>query len=468
VVGGRIGAATSEASRRLLHRKSAIVLEAEVTRDTPIELAWACARHWEASRQASRGLRVLLTAAAHLVEIGSPGDALQVYEEAARLCSTPQEETDLLRRRARTLGLTGRWFEAVHMWARIMEHQRNIASAIDWAADSVEALNADVRANGYDLQKALRAMDVSAQTTLPPTIRLDAAAIGLKIATNLGDATLAGRVWATLQHFSPATQWDEARHRHLAVLFHHSFGDLEQGALAARQLDLLIQQGALGAEAIPALINLADAARVRGDRADAARYATDAHSRATRLSATFLAVRAADKLAVISIEDREADSAERWLAEARSRAVHQDAETTVSLNDTAARLLLLKGQYVDAFAVAMSTLTDFRRFGPTSGHPFRTHITTAAEAHLASDGGPLQQSLLDELRQVHLDNCTQIFHDRTVAVLCTALARTGDDRGALDTLETYLSRDRRGSRFLPEQLRALRDSLHARVIAANP
>ncbi len=68
----------SNATRQLLHRRAALILEREGTTVHPSGLIWECAEHWKCSGEESRALETLRACARYCMQLGMPGEASKI------------------------------------------------------------------------------------------------------------------------------------------------------------------------------------------------------------------------------------------------------------------------------------------------------------------------------------------------------------------------------------------------------
>ena len=73
------------ATKQLLHRRIAQVLESDVLRDHSAALTWACALHWRNAGEVDRAVEIIRDCASHLISLGFIDDACHILRQAADL-----------------------------------------------------------------------------------------------------------------------------------------------------------------------------------------------------------------------------------------------------------------------------------------------------------------------------------------------------------------------------------------------
>ena len=462
LVSARVAVVTSEASRRLLHRRAAVVLEAEVSEGAPTDLMWACAEHWRSSGESSRAPQLAFSVANQLIEIGDPTAALTIYDRAAVLCSARTDELELQRRRATALTLSGRWADALDLLRPLVEQGSHSVPLEVWARDMVLAIEAHARLNGMDAESARASCQLAGDLRVPVDIRLDAATLALRIAANVGDSATAEDTWQGVRDIDLGLGSDPVKELHLAMLYHMTFGDLAQGSAAADRIRRLTERDSDSSyAAITLLLNLAFAERIRGNLNAAAQLATDAFGRATRRDTPYLCVRSAEVLARIALEREDADEAARWHHEAWQRAPDfPDQHGTIALQELDASIHLLRGDYTAAYVSALTALDAYRRLFPQNDQMLGTCVITAVQASLACTVGPIDPEIVAEVVRLHYKLRNSVLHDRGLPPLCEALVRQGAVERAANIQNEYLAVHRRGSALPPEPLLNLQHQLN--------
>jgi DNA-binding SARP family transcriptional activator/tetratricopeptide (TPR) repeat protein len=97
-------------SLSFLHRRSADVLEKDITREKmPTTLLWACASHRHLGGDRERALSLSASCAEHLLEVGLVAEARAGFERSLEYCVSDAQRLTLLPRLAHSLELEGEW-----------------------------------------------------------------------------------------------------------------------------------------------------------------------------------------------------------------------------------------------------------------------------------------------------------------------------------------------------------------------
>src|SRR3712207_9311970 len=82
--------------RSLLHRRAAVLLEAESVDDDDAQVVWDCAAHWEAAGEPARSIAMPIRTARHLIELGLPTRAVAILERSEEHTSELQSRQYLV------------------------------------------------------------------------------------------------------------------------------------------------------------------------------------------------------------------------------------------------------------------------------------------------------------------------------------------------------------------------------------
>lgn len=212
------------ATRRLLHRRAALVLESawQLSRATPI--AWACSRHWRAAKAEERAAATTHACAQQLIAIGMPLQALELLQELRQSELSP----DLLKRHFQLVvnaqRSAGQWAQVL----RTLEALRETRTFDEKAesANRLVQLDAGLRL-GHPMAKILAgASELACAPTLPRALRFEAAVLAATLADESLDAGVLGRMREVV---SEATRDEEVLLRDRTLLVYHTVqGELSE------------------------------------------------------------------------------------------------------------------------------------------------------------------------------------------------------------------------------------------------
>jgi hypothetical protein len=443
----RILSATSDASRRLLHRRAAIVLEADIERDAPLDATWSCAHHWNATGESGRGLSLVLAAATQLLEIGLPAEAISLTQRARSLCSVADDEFNLLRIEATARMFAGEIEHAAVMFRDLSTQEKDTAPRPIWAADLLSAFELDFRSTRFSSLSASVICGLAADVALPARTRLRAATLTLKIATNTWDTEpgIMSRAWLAVRDITVSSGEDQTQWLLLQMIYHLTAGDRGLGCAALKKL-LTLQRGQTPSYATAKVyISMTHAAQICGDLELAAECATAAFSFGVRAKADSAAAWAASNVVELAIQRGELAQAEQWLGELSMRATALgDRLLERDYWRLRARILTLQGDPAGAVAIVSTLLRDSVSQGKIAPRSYHVELATLVDAILQSSPEPVDGQLVEELERIHDQMPTRLLSDWPTLVLCTALDRAGRHDYACRIVETYLAVRRGG------------------------
>jgi hypothetical protein len=441
LVAARIAAATSEASKRLLHRRSAAVLEAGLHPAAGLDMMWAAAEHWRASGDSRRALELALAFGNQLLEIGVPNDVLVMCEGAHALCAAREDHFRVLRLKATALHAVAKFREALSSLLELLSRERGVVSHAEWATDTLAAIEVEARAVGFTDSAAETAAALAADASLEPRLRIAAASLAVRIAANTGNAEIATNAWDSVRDHATADAAHGTESIMLSVMYNLTFGDPQIGAVATRALAFRARELPPQYSTLRVLVVLVDALRACADLDSAARAADAQFAMGVRLGSPYHARRAAVSGAEIALDRGQLEVAQRWYSELASRSSQSaEPESMFEQRHVAARLHLLSGDARGAYALAVATLNEGTRAGSLTPRHRRLILTTVVQAQLAESRERLNDDQLAELLELHAQTEDRLLLESTLQVLDAALRRAGRDHEADEVRARYLAR----------------------------
>lgn len=350
----------ADPARRLLHRSAAEVLQAEIERSQSAALLWDCAQQWLAAGESERALTLVRSCAAHLLEVGLPAEAAEVYERALELCQTDAERLEMLEALSRASQLAGKWGKvlAVLQAHSEVEHTRLDDECTDLSLMKLEAL----WRTGHDIRGLLT--EATAYTLEPSILlryRARAAVLGLIFADNICDTHAVQLLYDAVMEMQPvAHDTTTGGHKRIAsLIYHSSYGTLDEAVAIARHIVRMTSPEPEVSEWIRSISRASIPLRRAGHFTEAASAIREALELAEQRRYASAAASAADILATISIEQRRLSSATRWYQRALHWSQIQEGSAAVgSVGMLATKLSILQTAQQPSAPLSMPSLED--------------------------------------------------------------------------------------------------------------
>ena len=285
-------------ARRLLHRCAAEVLQAEIERSQSAALLWECAQQWQSAGEGERALTLVRSCASHLLEVGLPAEAAEIYERALELCETDAERLEMLGNLANAARIGGQWSKVLTATA---SHSK-LASEVDDDAEHADVEFTRLEAlwrTGADIRVLLE--KVSEYANEPSYLlkyRSRAALFGIIFADNLGEVEQAHSLFELVSGMVPVAHdvTSAADRRSAAIVFHSSYGELDSAVAIAREATRHSSPDADPAEWVRSVNRASIPLRRAGLFEEAATAVREGFDIAERLSLASAAASAADIL----------------------------------------------------------------------------------------------------------------------------------------------------------------------------
>ena len=228
-------------TRRMMHKRLAILFENELSTSRSGVRAWQCARHWLLAEEEERAAASVQVAASHLISIGLPGEAVSLLSEflaRAKNHSQPDEALALLIEAQRQ---SSRWTGILQSASSTLCQltdgaQQHSRSELHYREASFRTGYLDRRRLLSQAEHCVVAEEADSQH------HREAALQALVFATELLDQAAFGRVFTnvSLEHpLSAASDLDTLR----IYLIHHTLrGDLDQAIRLAEHCIHLAEQ----------------------------------------------------------------------------------------------------------------------------------------------------------------------------------------------------------------------------------
>ncbi|CAN5163815.1 hypothetical protein BH23GEM2_BH23GEM2_03130 [soil metagenome] len=439
--------------RMLIHRRIAGVLEAE-GKDAPVPaLLWECAHHWEMAGEIGRAVDFLDECGRHLISVGLPEEATELYRRAVGL-----HIPDLTQRIAlhdglvSALRLNGLWEQVLCEVATIREIAHGAGHPLDLHSP-LELTEVEARWRTDGMNEAVRAQLDACVNALnaPASHRLNAAFWVLAVAQSTGQADLAHEVWHTVKSLTENPKIDAIARYQVAMVYHTDYGDLEQAALHARSLVDHAHQVGEAIGVVRALRNGSLAMRRAGRWDECEAFLTEAFELAGQHHAALGAVDSANQLAALSLDRGDLKTAAMWTGVADGWVARCESKLqAIDLQITQTRVAILSGDRARAHDLSQ-LLPPWRNDQDLR----RGQVVASIHLVLATTTG----EVVDEDILAAAERMYRLLRDRghqdfPVEALVCAYRALGREQKARELLHLYLSGARRDRGPLPPQIRA--------------
>lgn len=430
-------------SRKLLHRCAAEVLQAEIERSQSAALLWECAQQWHSAGEGDRAMALVKSCAGHLLEVGLPAEAAEIYEKALELCETDEERLEMLELLKETLLVSGRW-EGVLGAINSISMVRYGTPTILGAEDDNSVLRTEALWRlGMDITDALQ--DTRARVLnrdLRPPHRVKAAALVLTIADNACDAQLFSECFEAAQPLLHAPGVPSFAAIQLEMMYHTSQGTLERAVESAREIVATAHSGRDFGTVAKHYRFASLPLRRAGYFAEAEQLLREALEIAERHNLITAQLNAIESIILLKLEQTATAEADVWYRHSlRVLDGHKEVDPTtiLSLNSLGARIALAEGNHEIAC----------QRFDPSQSRGTRETVARkragmlALEAVLSAPDSPQATTLALLLADTLQRTGKWGGQDFNFTALGNTLRQIGQGTEAKSILTAYLTRDRR-------------------------
>jgi DNA-binding SARP family transcriptional activator len=431
-------ARASTASKAIMHRYAAIVLEDESS-DNATRL-WDCAEHWRQAGEPGRAAVLMEICARHSLKIGLPLEAANVLEAAAQL-ARGEQQISLLRDCAKAYGVAGAWGDAKRLAKLAIDANYRLPGSIESQAEAeLVWLLASTQNSPQTNHDKERMLALASSSQLSTSHRFQAALAALTTADNTQDLALANAVYGVIQELESDVPHENAHRDHCLLIYHNSFGKAR--------------------DALPAVERLLSYARLTDDFSMRATYfehaghaylmagevelARQLYMQAFELSQEhylyFRAECAADSICGLALKSGDLREARNWseICKEQSRLCRRESpyEEWVSHE---AELSIREGKYDEAEAL-IRLLRPYAE-GLNSARAHAQQL--ALEVHLKlSRGLSLSARECQKLLSHYPKVAQQYRNDYFMAQLVRGIASAGRNQEAILILSQYLRHDR--------------------------
>jgi DNA-binding SARP family transcriptional activator len=446
-------------SLAFLHRRCGLLLEREVLGPAiSISLLRACAFHWRQAGDAARAYELAIKCATHLLEIGLPADATDAMEGVLALCSTIDQQLDVLERIVKAQRMARDCAGLLDTISRIRA-LKDVRPGME-EHDDLEIAEFEARRTieGAIEPLFLRTLKCIYGPNLDASHRVCAAAVALKLATSLANLSEIERIYLEVKPFLSDPHVDNRARLQVQVIYHTMCGDLREGVRFARERITLERAAGTVLQLSNAMSDLAFAMRRGGPEDEIPAILEEAYDIAIGRKLFVSARDYADRLAAFLI-DTGRQGYERWLM--RARESHGEAIEVHSLFSAkmyAVRVALLQGRVDEAEQIFNEAIPwDWLK----DRHSWRAAaVALQLRLHIAGKVDPPDLvSDIEELQRLYDSTSRLGGQDYEVSSLCAGLLYSGDDATARKYFTDYVSNKRRDLTPYSSDLGAIYDTL---------
>jgi len=449
------------AATKLIHRRIAQVLEAEVLETQAVSVLWTCADHWQLAGDNERAAQLMKTCATHMLTIGYASGAVEILERSAREPQSAEERIRLYNQLGLAYKVVRDWSNATRVYQELIDFKRSLSIRISAHSDEeiqiIEAtwFNEENVAGSIVSSELLQQLTMCAESSeATPNHRLEAARFGLGIADDAGEPLLVmDRLYNAVVPLLIKPIGSEQTQQYIRLIYGTIRGDLDDGIAAAFELVSSVRRSGIVSDLIKALRNCALPLRYAGMFSEAESFLREAIELARERKLWRTYVNMLDSLASIQLDQELTTNARATL----SIAIEKAPEYRGTLAETSIKSMRFR------VAIAESNVEEAELYGEFetdfSSHQierFRNELAanTIILAVLKREHPPdrLVKTLAGSYAKNHWNAGRRDLH--TVA-LVAGLRAGGQESAAKSLMKTYLNEYRRERYPLPSYLKHL-------------
>jgi hypothetical protein len=407
----------SSPARSYLHRRAAIVLQRRIDEYGDVSTLWSCAKHWQLSGDVSQALRLALSCANHLLEIGLPQDAAEVFGKATIFCGSDQERLMVLELQSKAYFRSSNWLKLTKVGKTVRAlRQRVDPEASEHDELELMQLRADWLTLRWDeiLSRSLVCLHAEGASV---DHRLAAGVMALMM-LSFGDYKNDARTVMDIIERLESSETTLTRHLQARMIYHTNWGTLAEATKCGRDLVAAEKAGGDIAAYFSSLINAAIPLRAACRFDESRAMLLEAVEIAERHRLNLSKSRALPLLAHLAFERVDRDEAHHWLQELEGIDMEkEDAIAAVDLVTVRARVALLDGRFDEARSLE-SELSQMRNDDNAHRRVYALAVRAAVE--LACDGVASSETIAN-LQTAHLKSRSNVFQGFAACTLFVGL-----------------------------------------------
>lgn len=441
-------------SLAFLHRRSAEILEKEIAHAaTPTPLLWACANHREVAGDRKQALVLRLSCAQHLLDVGLAADACRRYEDSLSYCRSDYDKLAVMAPLSVALQTIGEWERTKDVLRTCVRLSSSTTGSNGHSEFEISLFNAQARSSLEFVTLLNEILPCVMSPAAPPPHRVAAAAVALKVASDVGPSEMLDKIYREVEPFLSLGSIDPIARLEVEIIYQTMRG---QDTIATEVLDNFCStsrtlRGDLAYS--HALLACASSCRItaRDEECNGFIDAAFAHAVSHNLRARIPVVKLSRIRLYAAIGDWPA--ARKVLATRQDDPIaDQDLNTRAEWDFFDARVALEQGD----LSSAQSALSEFEVLpGVFSAGRRSACLALALRIRLAaSDPMNLIRPLAEGLEAAHTVNQNLGNQDFEAHALFLGLSAIGQKKRAYELLYGYLQ-NRHSRRPVPRAIRAL-------------
>jgi len=442
-----------------LHARSGEVLEDEVGTDLlDTSLLWACALHWHHAGSRDRALSVTRSCAEHLLEVGLASNAVEAFERSLEYCTNDNDRLGVLSRYATALQVISEWGRSTEVLLTCQEYHRLLHKESSQHTDfELRFFDASSRTT-LDYKVLLERISPCVHSgALPANHRVSAAAIALKLASNLVSPAILDELYFAVEPLLAAPEVDQMARMEVEMVYHSVCGDPATAIEAADRLADAARSQSDPVVCARALLNCAHAYRLNNnvDKARVKLSAALTYCIEQKLESHLRDV----YISIVSLDLFCGEVAQARVALAKAETFPLPRSDVRWINDLVferVRMFLAEGN-IEQAAVAVQQLSPLGARNSNQA----TAMAAARVAVLVAQRSDKQilRLAVEELSTHYEKTRRGGLQDYETATLLRGLIELGAHLRATELLDSYLTEHRRESGALSHDLTLLADNL---------
>jgi DNA-binding SARP family transcriptional activator/tetratricopeptide (TPR) repeat protein len=424
-----------------LHRRVATILEDEVANNTSAAMLWDSAKHWQAAGDPDRACRLARSCAAHLLEVGLPGEAAEAYQTALNFVPSQEDRLEVLRELTRANYLNAAWKLVIKTGTAAQELRASLHPH-ETPHDDIELMS--MRAlfrDGFPQDVLQRASECLKCADANADHKISAGALALMQLDVLGQHDRMGGIFDQIEVLSSEASPNLAALFEAQVVFHTVCGDLNVAIDSCEKLIAVQRQQGASSDMYRALTNASVTYRAVGAFQQAEQYLLEVVEISRQHRSLASLSRALTMLAHMAVERGDRGAANLYFERVKEQPESvEDVHDALDRGALGARLALLDKDPVTARRLYPFSLSEISQAGSVHMRSYQLALFIAIRM---ASGESVDPMWIRELEAAHLA-ARRCLHQAFIAyVLYIALVSVGQTTHAAELLHEYETKFRR-------------------------
>jgi DNA-binding SARP family transcriptional activator len=427
-----------------LHRRCALVLDAELRAAPTASLAWDSAHHWDAAGEHKRAFERTAQIAEQLLLLGLPQAAADLCARAERYCKTTAQDADRLLRLSRAQRQLDDWNGVV----QTLERRRTLlngptATRHVYTDDEIALFEARWWRD-HDGRVLLPAIHRVRDVRAPTLHRLQMAVIALVIADNHQRKRVAQRIFEAVEDLDTVTPREDTEKARATLVFHTAFGSLDIAVSAASRVVQFERLTGESAALLRALRWAATPLKFAGHTREATAVLEEAYERAMHLGLRTEMWHAAEYLTSLAVECEDVELGRKW-APLCIQLAEEDVTQTSKINRS--RYLMCRASLMCGDTDAARRIFSIESISAGDAllrtRARETIIAMETLLRVRTASHPIPSEMLTEFRRLHLTTRESGVRDFETGALLVGLIGASEIDIAREIRRDYISHFRR-------------------------